>query len=433
MAAALVLGGGAALAYALIGQAADPGTVGANGRIWSIVAAGDRVYLGGAFTRITDTDGKTYARNNLAAFDATTGRLLQNWDPDATNSSGTSKVRAMALSADGSRLFVGGTFSRVGGTARGRLAAVDPATGAVLGGWNPGNVEGSVWALAASATRLYIGGDFTAINGQPRERLAAVGPATGALDPAWRPRAYRGDGEDATVRALHLSADRSLLYAGGFFNHVTDVHTGKLAAMDATTGALNTAFRPNQGDVVLCMDVSGGDVYVGTGDPLEGIESFGGATGQQRWSVPGGHPDPRAGDVQAIAVWDETVYVGGHGILIGGLIRPRLYAAAAATGKILAWRPVIPGGSGSLGVWALEVDRGRGRLYAGGDFTEVSGQPRERFAQFSEAPPPRGGLHDHRHAERRPGSVPLGSDAVRRRGGTNDAIFSGRTTRGPAR
>jgi hypothetical protein len=377
--------GGAALAYALIGEAADPGTVGANGRIWSVVAAGDTVYLGGAFTQVTDTDGKTYSRNNLAAIDATTGRLLQNWNPNTTNSSGTSKVRAMALSSDGTRLFVGGTFSRVGGTARGRLAAVDPITGALVGGWNAVNVEGSVWALAASADRLYVGGDFTSVNGQARERLAAVSSSTGTLDAAWKPRAYRGDGQDATVRALHLSSDGTLLYAGGFFNHISDVRTGKLAAMDATTGALNTTFRPNQDDVVLAMDVSNnGDVYVGTGDPLEGIESFGGATGNLRWSVPGGHPDPRAGDVQAITVWDETVYAGGHGILIGGLIRPRLYAADASTGKILDWTPVIPGGSASLGVWSLEVDPGRGRLYAGGDFTKVSGVPHERFAQFSD-------------------------------------------------
>jgi len=383
MAAALVLASGAALAYALIGETADPGTIGANGRIWSIVAAGDTVYLGGAFTQVTDTDGKTYSRNNLAAIDANSGRLMQNWNPSATNSSGTSKVRAMDISPDGTRLFVGGTFLRVGGSPHSRLAAIDTATGQATS-WNPGTVNGSVWALAYSASRLYAGGDFVAVAGQPRERLAAVSPSTGALDPSWKPRAYRGDGQSATVRALQISSDGALLYAGGLFNHISDQRTGKLAAMDATTGTLNTAFRPNQDDVVLAMDVSNGDVYVGTGDPLEGIESFGGSTGQQRWSVPGGHPDPRAGDVQAIRVWDETVYAGGHGILIGGLIRPRLYAADASTGKILAWSPVIPGGKGSLGVWSLEVDPGRGRLYAGGDFTQVSGVPHERFAQFSD-------------------------------------------------
>src|SRR5215204_3827417 len=168
MVAGLVLGSGAALAYTLIGEVADPGTVGANGRIWSIVAAGDTVYLGGTFTQVTDTDGKTYQRNNLAAIDANTGHLLQGWNPNATRSSGSSEVRAMALSSDGTRLFVGGTFTRVGGTSHSRLAAIDTTTGQATS-WNPGSVTGTVYALAASASRSYAGGDFTSVAGQPRE------------------------------------------------------------------------------------------------------------------------------------------------------------------------------------------------------------------------------------------------------------------------
>jgi trimeric autotransporter adhesin len=392
MGAALVLASGAALAYTLIEKVADPGTIGANGRIWSIVADQTRntVYLGGAFTQVTDTDGKIYQRNNLAAIDATTGRLLQNWNPNATrDSSDTSMVRAMALSSDRTSLFAGGTFSTMSGQPHSRLAAIDTTTGQATS-WNPGKITGSVYALAASASKLYAGGDITSVAGQPRERLAALSTSTGALDPTWKPRAHRLDGNSSIVRALNLSEDGSLVYVGGFFNHISDdisdVRTGKLAAINATTGALNTTFRPNQDDVVLCMDVDvpGGNVYVGTDDPLEGIESFNGTTGQLRWSVPGGHPDPRSGAVQAITVWGDTVYAGGHGTLIGGLIRKRLYAADAATGKILDWAPVIPGGEGSLGVWSLEVDAGRGRLYAGGDFTQVTGVPHQRFAQFSD-------------------------------------------------
>src|SRR5215203_4976374 len=143
--AMLLGGGGVALAYALIGETADPGTIGANGRIWSIVAAGNTVYLGGAFTQVTDTDGKTYVRNNLAAIDATTGRLLQNWNPNATrDSSDTSQVRAMVLSSDGTRLFVGGTFSSMSGQPHSRLAAIDTTTGQATS-WNPGKITGSVY------------------------------------------------------------------------------------------------------------------------------------------------------------------------------------------------------------------------------------------------------------------------------------------------
>jgi hypothetical protein len=176
MAVAVLLASGVAVA-ADLSEVPDVHTIGANGRVWSIVAAGNTVYLGGAFTQITDTDGKTYQRNNLAAIDANTGRLLQNWNPNASNTNGDLKVRAMALSPDGSRLFVGGTFSRMSGQPHSRLAAIDTATGNATS-WNAGKVTGSVWALDASANRLYVGGDFTAVAGQPREHLASVSPST---------------------------------------------------------------------------------------------------------------------------------------------------------------------------------------------------------------------------------------------------------------
>src|SRR5688572_2586741 len=142
-----VVAGGAALAA--LGNAPDAGTVEANGRVWDILRAGDKVYLAGAFTQLTDRSGATFARNNLAAVDADTGRVTP-WNPSVTNAAGTSRVHAMALSSDGSRLFVGGTFSRVGGLPRGRLAAVDPAGGgAAIGGWRA-DADKAVYALAVS-------------------------------------------------------------------------------------------------------------------------------------------------------------------------------------------------------------------------------------------------------------------------------------------
>ena len=175
-------------------------------------------------------------------------------------------------------------------------------------------------ALAVSGNRLYLGGDFTKINNDPRQRLAAVSTSTAALDPIWTPSATKPDGSASNVYALDVSADGSRVYVGGLFNtiSVNDVatRTEKLAALDAATGAVDPVFKPAEQNHIIAMDVSGGNVYVGTGDPLEGIESFNGTTGQLRWSVPGGHPDPRAGDVQAITVWGDTVYAGGHGTLI---------------------------------------------------------------------------------------------------------------------
>ena len=104
------------VALAALSDIPDAGTPGANGRISDILVSGDTVYLAGSFTRITDKDGNTFTRNNLAAIDADTGAVTA-WNPSATNPNNpsNSSVRSMALSSDGTRLFVGGTFTRMGG------------------------------------------------------------------------------------------------------------------------------------------------------------------------------------------------------------------------------------------------------------------------------------------------------------------------------
>ena len=70
------------------------------------------------------------------------GTLDGTWSP---NPNGT--VSAIAVS--GSNVYLGGTFSTVGGTARNNAAAVDPNSGADTG-WNP-NLNGTVNAIAVGS------------------------------------------------------------------------------------------------------------------------------------------------------------------------------------------------------------------------------------------------------------------------------------------
>ena len=130
-------------ASASLGTTSDEGTVQTDGRVATILAAGDRIYLGGFFTHVDGVE-----RNHLAAIDATTGELT-NWNPNANGI-----VRTLAVSEDGSRVYAGGSFTSVGGTYRGRLAAIDAATGALDTTWRPGTVDSSVHAVAASGNGL---------------------------------------------------------------------------------------------------------------------------------------------------------------------------------------------------------------------------------------------------------------------------------------
>jgi hypothetical protein len=156
---------------------------------------GSEVLLGGAFTSVNGS-----ARTNLAAIDLSTGKST-SWAPAATGVPG-STVSAMALR--GSTLWIGGTFTAVGGQPRANLAAVS-ATGAVL----PfrADTDKPVETIAATSARLYIGGTFTTVAGVARADLAAVDPTTGAAL-AWNP-SFGGE-----VKSVVVAGPR--LYAGGF-------------------------------------------------------------------------------------------------------------------------------------------------------------------------------------------------------------------------
>jgi hypothetical protein len=359
----------------------------ANGRVWDILRVGDRIYLAGNFTQVTNTDGTTYARNNLAAIDANTGNVVPDWDPNATRpaSPSTSSVRTMALSADGSRIFVGGTFANVGGLSRNRLAAIDLATGTLDKTWGAG-VNSTVWALAVSENGVYAGGDFTTVKSQARNHLAKLDATTGTPDPNWTPSADQiSNNNYGSVRALAFSEDESRLYVGGYFQSISGQQTGNLVALEPATGVLDGGFRPNDSNGIQSMAVSGGRVFVGTGDPLEGIEAFDGVSGALTWRLGYGAHTPPEGDVQAITVSDDgsTVYAGGHFNRIAEYARHRLVAVDAATGLVDAqWSTDVNGGN--LGVWAVESYGPY--LYAGGDFTSIAGRPQARFAQYTDGP-----------------------------------------------
>src|SRR5207244_3666442 len=72
------------------------------------------------------------------------------------------------LSAQGSRLFVGGDFTGAGGPVRHNLAAFDARTGKLLR-WGP-NSEG-VTAMAAARHTIYLG---TTHFGEGRDRVAGA-------------------------------------------------------------------------------------------------------------------------------------------------------------------------------------------------------------------------------------------------------------------
>jgi hypothetical protein len=372
LAAGLVLAGPGAGASV---PTAPRRAAGFDGRVRVAVAVGGTIYLGGAFTQATGTDGRVVTRNRLAAVDAASGALLA-WNPGADRT-----VYAMAVS--GSTVYVGGDFTRVGGAARSRLAAVAAGgTGAVLA-WNH-RADRQVRALAVSSSRLYAGGQFGAVDGAARSRLAAFSLASGALDGAWRPAA------DGPVHALRVGLSGTRVYVAGLFTRLGgDPARAYLGAVDAASGAVDGGFAARVGFPVHAVTTTATSVY-GAGDGLGG--QLGG------WTTAGAAKFPTLetdGGGQAIAVIGGEVYLGGHfgnicpggthldgagrSVCTGaGTSRRKLLSVDAASGRPTAWNPAA---NSALGVFAMAPTAG-GSLAAGGDFTQVGGSANRRLALF---------------------------------------------------
>ena len=94
---------------------ADPlPTVQIDGVAWSQVVVGNTVYVAGSFTSARPAGapagvGET-PRSNILAYDITTGVLVPGFAPVLN-----AQARVITASPDGSRLYVGGDFTRVDG------------------------------------------------------------------------------------------------------------------------------------------------------------------------------------------------------------------------------------------------------------------------------------------------------------------------------
>ena len=257
--------------------AADPlPTVQIDGVAWTQRVIGNTVYVGGRFTTARPAGAaagtQTTARANLLAYDIRTGDLITAWAP-TTNGD----VLSIVPSPDDTRLYIGGSFTTVNGQTRNRIAALDRATGALIGSFQP-KPDATVRAIAATSDTVYFGGLLSAVGGVARTRVASVRASDGALL-SWAPSAQGG-----SVHSLALSPDGGQLIIGGAFttmNGSSNPGYG-LASVNPSTGALlpfaaNSLIRNGGANAAITgLSVDGDSLYVsgfvfGSGGNLEGV------------------------------------------------------------------------------------------------------------------------------------------------------------------
>ncbi len=392
---------------------ADPlPTVQVDGVVWSQVVVGRTVYAAGSFSTARPAGAapgtSTVARANLLAYDLVTGQLVTTWAP-TTNA----QVHAITASPDGSRIYVGGDFTRVNGATVWRVAALHPTTGALLTSFLP-RPDYRVKAMVATASTVYLGGGFTHVGSSARNRLAAVRASDGALL-SWAPNA------NGAVHALALSPDGARLVVGGAFTTLNGSSRPGygLGAVSTSTGA-NLPFAANDlirngGTNGAITSLSGdGELVFGTGYTVGRAGGTLEGTFAARWDGTFHWVEDCHGDTYSAVPVGDLVYQASHKHYCGnidgfpqtvpwpyqhGTVVTRDVRGTATREQfgytnyegqpvpaMLNWFPGFTIGTytgQNQGPW--HVTTAQGYVLMGGEFRAVAGVPQQGLVRF--APP----------------------------------------------
>lgn len=290
-------------------------TVQIDGVVWDQVIVGDTVFVGGNFSTARPAGSapgvNTVPRTDLLAYTLSTGVLVPSFKHTLNG-----EVRAVAASPDGSRLYIGGTFTQIDGVTRNRIAAFDVASGGLITSFAPSS-NSVVLAVAATNSTVYFGGSFTSVTTSAgtvsRPKSAAVTSASGAILP-FAPQALAG-----SVRAIVVSPDQSKVVLGGNFTSLNglDAPGYGMGAVTAATGAslpwnIGNTFRdagPNASIYSLSSDgdsVYGSGYHFGSGGTSEGAFRADWANGDLVWI------EDCHGDTYSVAAVGDAIYTATH-------------------------------------------------------------------------------------------------------------------------
>ena len=385
-------------------------TVQINGVAWDQVVVGNTVYVVGQFTSARPAGAAAGTsetpRSNLLAYNITTGNLITTWAP-TINAQG----KTITASADGARIYVGGSFTQANATARNRIAAFNATTGALITTFNP-NANSTVNDIVVSGTTAYFVGNFSAVSNQARGRMAAVDATTGALRP-WAPTA------DREVRTLVAPAGLQKIVVGGHFETLNGLAIKGMVALDSITGAVMpwpvNQIATNWGaDAAIWSLTTNGTSVFGTGytylvngldtGNFEGTFSADASTGELQWITScrgdhydvavigsvvydvshthdcagsGGNPQTEPWTQQYATAWTTAPAAGGATNAFG-------YFTGQPRPQFLHWLPALDPGTftgRSQAAWTIE---GNSQYVAlGGEFPRVNGVAQNGLARFA--------------------------------------------------
>ncbi len=227
--------------------------------VWSTAVLSGQLYIGGEFQHVNGVK-----RDRVAAINTGSGKLNTVWAPRANK-----VVRAVLVSPNADKIFIGGYFDSFDGKTLQHLVAVTPNSGALMP-W-PGRPGGAVKSLAATASSLFAGdagggghvrayvlssgkprwtntangdvervatyqgdvvagGHFTMMGAFASQHIVALSQATGKVDPSWTPSA------DSVHGVFSLLGYGQQFYAGGDFTRWFPGNVAQAHYAEFTTG-----------------------------------------------------------------------------------------------------------------------------------------------------------------------------------------------------
>lgn len=328
-----------------------------NATVNVVKTIGTRTYLGGGFTRLLSSTRGSVTRVRLAALSSRTGAVVRGFHASVNGT-----VRAISV-FDG-KVFIGGDFTKVNGTARAHLAALRLTDGRLAATPNI-RVEGPVLTLLHLRDRLYVGGDFQLVNGVSRTKLFAVTTA-GAVANDWPASPV---GTKGGVYVLAAAPDHHSVLVGGAFHVLVGLPRTFLGRITLQGRVTSWAPAPDCATNCFVLDLTAAKdtVYAGSAGPGGRATAYRLSGGSRRWHV------HTSGDVSAIALDGRRLLVGGHFEKVAGHLRPLFAELSTATGAVLTHRVAA---SGPLYPGILDIDRHRGLTLLGGAFQTINGQHR---------------------------------------------------------
>ncbi len=299
------------------------------------VQSDGKVLIGGNFTTVNGT-----ARGRIARLNSD-GTLDTGFGNGLVGAS--SSVSAITVQADG-KVLIGGFFTTVNGTTRGRIARLN-SDGTLDTGFGNGlaGASSSVSAIAVQGDgKVLIGGSFTNVNGATNNCIARLN-SDGTLDTGF------GNGlagASSTVFAITVQGDDQVLI-GGSFTSVNGTARGRIARLNSD-GTLDTSF----------------------GNGLAGAYGFNGS---------GGSIDST--NVTTVLVQsDGKVLVGGKFTTVNGTARGSIARLNSDGTLDTSFGNGLAGTTGFIYAGAVQGD---GKVLMGGTFGTVNGTTRVSVARLN--------------------------------------------------